>query len=344
MTNVDPVLDSLQSDATLENKSADGVVTISGSFSDLGIPDTHSLTILWGDGTQTVVAANDSAIDQSADTFTVTHVYPTGGIFDIEVTAQDDDGGVSGALTTSAVVTGIGVNNGVLQIIGSDANEKIDIRPKYGDKYRVRVKVKHQSTVTELVEQSDVTSIHVVGCGGRDHITVASSISLPTLLEGGAGDDQIFGGSGNDVIDGGDGRDKLLGRNGVDRIFGGDGSDWIWGNHDGDSLFGGAGDDKIWGKLGNDHIYGEDGDDILYGNQGDDYINGGNGNDLLWGGTGDDTLIGGAGNDILFGNFGDDVLNGEEGDDILFGGFGSDTLSGGDGCDWLFDGWWWIWE
>ncbi|BAO84482.1 hypothetical protein SMCB_2254 [Serpentinimonas maccroryi] len=48
---------------------------------------------------------------------------------------------------------------------------------------------------------------------------------------------------------------------------------------------------------------------------------------------GNDTLSGGAGDDILFGQQGNDTLTGGEGNDTLFGGSGNDTLTGGLGAD-----------
>ncbi len=130
--NENPIITSLASNATFTNTSADGVVTVTGSYSDVNTPDIHSVTIQWGDGTQTVVPATNPAIDQNADTFNVTHAYANGGIFDIAVTVNDDAGGTSQFTTSQAVVLGVGVNNGVLQIVGSNADEKISVRPKWG--------------------------------------------------------------------------------------------------------------------------------------------------------------------------------------------------------------------
>lgn len=346
VTNVAPVIESLSSDATDENRSTDGGVTITGSFSDVGVPDLHSLSIDWGDGTQTTIAASDTAIDQMTDTFAVSHSYSAGGIFEIAVTVVDDDGGSSTVAHSTAVVVGVGVNGGVLQIVGSDANEKITVKAKSGDPatLNVRVKTHGSGNVTHELDASGIDSIHVLGGGGNDMIAIGHGITLPTLLQGGDGNDLIFGGSGDDVIRGGNGNDKMFGRRGVDKMYGEDGDDWIWGNHDGDLIDGGAGNDKLFGQLGSDQIYGGVGDDKLFGGNGDDHLDGGDGNDVLWGGAGNDTLEGGDGEDILLGGLGDDVLDGGDGDDLIFGGPGTDNISGGDGLDLIFDGWHWAWD
>ncbi|MFC0442530.1 type I secretion C-terminal target domain-containing protein, partial [Aeromonas media] len=93
-----------------------------------------------------------------------------------------------------------------------------------------------------------------------------------------------------------------------DTLYGGDGNDILFGQGGDDFLFGGAGNDILFGGAGNDTLYGESGNDTLYG---------GSGNDTLLGGIGDDTLSGGLGNDILVGGLGNDILKGDAGSDTF---------------------------
>ncbi|WP_420895153.1 calcium-binding protein, partial [Snodgrassella communis] len=67
-------------------------------------------------------------------------------------------------------------------------------------------------------------------------------------------------------------------------LNGGDGDDTLWGNDGDDILNGGDGDDTLNGGPGNDILNGGNGNDILWGKQGYDIINGGPGNDTLYGG------------------------------------------------------------
>jgi VCBS repeat-containing protein len=124
----------------------------------------------------------------------------------------------------------------------------------------------------------------VDGGSGNDLIDArAVTCSLVFLdLRGGAGNDIVIGGAGNDVLDGGGGNDLLLSGAGNDRLTGGSGSD------------------ILLGGFGNDVLKGEDGSDILLGGSGDDCLNGGNGSDILIGGPGDDGLNGGSGSDVVF--------------------------------------------
>ncbi|MDH0886788.1 type I secretion C-terminal target domain-containing protein [Acinetobacter sp. GD03873] len=69
-------------------------------------------------------------------------------------------------------------------------------------------------------------------------------------------------------------------------------------------------------------------------------------NDEVWGyrdthetfemGAGDDKVYSGAGNDIIYGQAGDDTLWGQAGNDTLYGGIGADYLEGNEGDDILY--------
>ncbi|MER3382620.1 Ig-like domain-containing protein, partial [Pectobacterium aroidearum] len=66
--------------------------------------------------------------------------------------------------------------------------------------------------------------------------------------------------------------------------------------------------------------------DLSSAKDGNDILNGGAGNDILFGQGGNDTLIGGEGNDLLYGGAGDDILIGGPGGDMLIGGAGADIF------------------
>ena len=162
------------------------------------------------------------------------------------------------------------------------------------------------------------------------------------LVIGGAGDDEVSGLFGDDVLFGdtptgaaspsggavatecaasGDGgADRIEGEFGADQVFGGGGPDRIKGGRDGDLLCGGAGDDLLEGDLAtagapgyDDDLRGGDGADTVYGYGGKDTLSGGAGADLLSGGEGDDRLAGGTGPDLLQGDAGTDLILGDTG-------------------------------
>ncbi|HEX9858400.1 MAG TPA: Hint domain-containing protein, partial [Paracoccaceae bacterium] len=161
-----------------------------------------------------------------------------------------------------------------------------------------------------------------------------------------AGDDDVYGGDGNDLIATGAGNDYAQGDAGNDTLHGDDGDDFLRGDAGDDSVFGGAGNDTVYGGADNDLVdagagddfaYGGYGDDDVYGGDGSDTITGSDGHDAVYGGTGDDTLQGSSGNDTLVGGDGADVMLGEEDADTFYGGAGDyvDGYETGDDNDTL---------
>lgn len=171
----------------------------------------------------------------------------------------------------------------------------------------------------------------------------------------------------DDILNGGNGNDTLYGNGGQDTINGGADNDRIYGGHDNDILNGDGGRDVIHAGNGDDTANGGDGNDSIFSGLGADNMDGGAGMDLLRydndtsgvtinlgtgaasggfaagdtfvnfegveGGSGNDSLTGSANVDRLFGNGGNDTLNGGDGNDILRGGNGVDIINGGNGND-----------
>ncbi len=154
----------------------------------------------------------------------------------------------------------------------------------------------------------------------------------------GAGNDNLFGDDGDDIIVSGPGRDSLFGRGGNDTLDGGADGDQIRGENGDDELRGDGGRDNLFGGQGDDLAFGGDDADSVFGDAGNDTLNGDGGDDQVFGASGDDVVTGGAGNDRIFGDGGQDVLDGGDGDDSVFAGGGNDTLTGGSGNDELFGG------
>ncbi len=143
------------------------------------------------------------------------------------------------------------------------------------------------------------------------------------VIEGGFGDDNLFGRGGDDLIWGREGNDILLGGLGDDILVGGDGIDTasylfavggvrvdlsIAGSQNtlSDGLDALASIENISGSLHHDILFGDEHRNRLEGLDGNDLLSGMAGDDVLFGGAGNDTLAGGAGNDVLEGGSGID--------------------------------------
>jgi hypothetical protein len=159
----------------------------------------------------------------------------------------------------------------MLMVVGTSANNALTILQRlWGQEILVRV----NNVTVGVFDHNLVGRIVVFGLEGNDRIVVDALLGKSCELHGDAGNDTIYGATGND------------------------------------ELFGGEGDDFLDGRRGSDLLYGEDGNDRLYGGLGHDILLGGTGNDLLYGGNDRDILIGGLDTDKLYGENGDDILIG----------------------------------
>ena len=166
-----------------------------------------------------------------------------------------------------------------------------------------------------------------------------------------AGEDELHGEGGNDVIIAGAQDDDIFGGPGRDIIEGQADNDYIEGGDDDDTISGGQGDDTIHGQNGDDNIEGLAGDDVVIGGAGHDLIEGGLGRDIIlgdegtvveatitqWRANGDPasppsvTLVSGSGNDEIFGEDENDAIFAGAGNDYIEG----DRIAGGRGADYI---------
>ena len=149
---------------------------------------------------------------------------------------------------------------------------------------------------------------------------------------------------GNDILDGGDGQDLLYGEGGDDVLSGGAGIDSLWGDadylpdelHGSDYLDGGAGDDFLRGGGGNDFLVGGESSDWMDGEDGSDIYSftKGDGQDLIRdsGSEGTDVLrLNGMGrSEVAVGRFASGTLQitASDGDAITIQGLSSNDASG----------------
>jgi Ca2+-binding RTX toxin-like protein len=272
-----------------------------------------------------------------------------------------------------AVTASFSPTSGVLSVFGDNLGNTITLSRNSAGAILV-----NGGAVSVLGGTSTVANtalIQVFGQGGDDAITLSETTgALPRAnLFGGAGNDTLCGGSGNDMLFGQSGNDTLLGKGGFDQLFGGS---------ENDTLIGGDADDQVFGESGNDRMVWNPGDDtdLNEGGTGVDTVevNGGgafevftttangtrvrfdrtdpapfsidigtsenlvvnmNGGDDRFSATGNlaaliaITVDGGTGNDTILGSNGIDLLRGGDGDDFIDGQQGNDVAFLGAGND-----------
>ncbi|KKK93075.1 hypothetical protein LCGC14_2696510, partial [marine sediment metagenome] len=196
VNNVPPVIEEIFSSAPgVGDAAEDEDVTVWGSFTDVGTLDTHDAEIDWGDGIVTAAVIVEAG---GSGTFTGTHAYEYGGIYTVTVTLVDDDTGTDVA-TATAVITGAGVHDGELQIIGTYDDDRVKINRQGNGLMKV-----HASFLTDrgghrTFSVDDLQGIVVLCGSGDDRVQISGNIELPALIDGGAGNDHMKAGRGPTV-------------------------------------------------------------------------------------------------------------------------------------------------
>ena len=246
--NMAPVIVALSNDSPGVGDAAAGEeVTFAAQFTDVGMLDSHTAIIDWGDGT-----SSSGKIVESGGSGSVSgsHIYAKGGIYNITLTLTDDDMGIAIGMTT-AVITGIGVDGDILQIIGTSGDDHVTVNMTRGCHKQFKVhanflphdckgKKNDHGRGFKTFDAAGISKIVVLVGDGNDKVTIDGNIKITTLIDGGAGNDKLKGGAGADVILGAEGNDRLIGGLGRDVLIGGEGCDRIIGNSGEDLLIGGT--------------------------------------------------------------------------------------------------------
>jgi Ca2+-binding RTX toxin-like protein len=261
-----------------------------------------------------------------------------------------DDGPVANAVSGTS-------SNGTLSVFGDALDNNIVVsRNAAGE---ILVNGGAVSVIGTTPTVANISLIQVFGQGGNDTLTINEvNGAMPAAnLFGGAGNDVLTGGSGNDLLFGQADNDVLNGKGGADLLFGGAGNDILTGGDGDDQMFGEAGDDRMIWNPGDDN-------DLMEGGDGIDTaeVNGGNGAEVFTLtangarvrfdrvdpapfsidiGTSERIVVNMNGGNDTFSATGNlaaligVTVDGGTGDDTILGGNGADFLIGGDGNDFI---------
>ena len=140
-------------------------------------------------------------------------------MFTVTLTLTDDDTGQD-VQTTTAVIIGAGINNGVLQIVGSDAANNVTVNKQGNGWFKVHADFFPEANFRRF-DASQISYIQMWLCNGDDQATIAGNIDTPATVYGGGGNDHINGGGGRSILIGGPGADRLVGGSGDDILIAG---------------------------------------------------------------------------------------------------------------------------
>ncbi|MCA9061538.1 MAG: hypothetical protein KDA96_00685 [Planctomycetaceae bacterium] len=187
----------------------------------------------------------------------VQHTWEIGGSFTVKVTATDQHGATSLVAEHTIVLDGPTQAHGT----ASQEGDSLLVTGTVGDDIIKVTKHHHGQVVVKINGQqfgpfTPTGRIIVAGLSGDDWIRIDDKMRLPAEVNGGAGNDTIIGGGGDDVLFGGSGDDRIRGGRGNDVLMGGDDDDVLRGDHGRDMLIGGRGADRLLGEQGDDILIG----------------------------------------------------------------------------------------
>jgi Ca2+-binding RTX toxin-like protein len=192
--------------------------------------------------------------------------------FDLDVTTPD---GVVNVRGFDANLTAAGGKSVTVLASGF-------VAPPAGSKNDFQLLVAFADGTTALLP---VLAPTVTGTAGRDVIVASEQAGIVTVSVNGIGKSFLAATNPVIDIDGLAGSDLITaaGLRGVAvNVDGGAGNDIIFGGAKNDVISGGAGDDILFGYGGNDALYGDAGNDVLSGGAGTDTLNGGTGFNILF--------------------------------------------------------------
>jgi hypothetical protein len=167
-------------------------------------------------------------------------LYPDTTNRTIQVYANDGYRNSTTAIATVSIFPARSIPNPngsgqALLVLGTSSNDVVQVKPGSSNgQFRVVLNGNNIGTFNATAFRRLV----VLARGGDDRIEVDRTLNLPSILDGGAGNDVILGGAGADVLLGGAGNDQLYGRGGRDILIGGTGADQLYGHEPGQTQLG----------------------------------------------------------------------------------------------------------
>jgi PKD repeat protein len=247
-----------------------------------------TFAINWGDGSPIQTAVGPTGTQ-------VRHLFATVGPRTISLTATDKDGALSNTITANVTVTAVqlrpnSLDPSRLDLVWGGTGGSDHVRFEQVTDTRIRViTLEENGVATNNVETFDGVSgiVQASGYVGDDVLDASGLTTTKAMLDGGYGNNTLYGGGAGDVLIGG--ANALSTRPSTNVIIAGNGDNTIYGNTV-TAQKGSIG--------GNNIIVGGSGHDTIYGNFGTNPVNANNptgnggegGQNLIVGGDGADTI------------------------------------------------------
>ena len=330
--NVAPVLTVPADQNGREGASGDFVL---GSFTDPGDDAPWSVSVDWGDGSETTTfeAASPGALPARP------HLYAQDGNYTVTVTVAEAGGAPSDSKTFQVSVLNVGpdavddsMTTTELRTVGANLIDN-DVDPG-GDIDRASMELLGVEISPAAANGANALPASLSTTGGSvgvddplGNVTYAPNrgfVSIDAFRYKVCDDDGDCDTAKVDVTVGPvdcDAEGVIRGTEKADLLRGTGGNDVICAFGGNDRVYGGGGDDLLVGAGGLDRMWAEDGDDVVRGGAETDSMDAGLGDDFLFGDGGRDVMMGRGGTDLL-------EMRDNSAGDAGNGGAGTDTCSG----------------
>ena len=239
-----------------------------------------------GDGSP----VTDSVLLAGIRSFEETHTYHSGGKYETTVTVTDTESGETTVSRSTFYVTGVGLTDGVLNIVGTEDRDVVYVRTSAAG-IVILANLHDVNPSLHTFAMEDVERLCFTGFSGNDTFVTTGRYPVTMHVSGGPGNDFLVTGSGQDTV-----------------------TDLI-------------GDNRIWTSFGNDTILTGPGRDQIRSGSGDDYVRSVGGDNDIRTGAGNDTVETGAGDDDIRTESGDDEIIDLGGRNHLRPGRGTNDIS-----------------
>ena len=210
----------------------------------------------------------------SSDTAAFTTTEPASGSFNVTAVYSGDtnfSGITSPAYTETVLGPGIYAVGGTLYVVGANTNDSAVISP-WGSKLDGSTGLAVAATLNNSVMAKSFsqafTAIDIFGYGGNDNIALIPTLTLPTTVVEGNGNNVLVLAGGNDSVTLGTGSNQIVGGNGNKTITAADGagtSSSITLGNGNETIQLGQGNDKVVLGSGNNNVTTGNGNDDGYG-------------------------------------------------------------------------------
>ena len=318
-------------------------------------------------GSPVPLGANDTATfsttEPASGSFTVTAVYAG----DTNFQSRSSSASTETVLSPGAYAVG-----STLYVVGANTADAAAILP-WGSKTDGSTGLSivaslNRNLIVKAFTQT-FTAIDVFGYNGNDSFGLWPTLSLPTSVVEGNGNnlivlangaDTVTMGTGNNSVIGGDGNKTITGNepkgsstsvllgNGNNVITLGPGNDAITVGKGNNAITAGNGNNKVLAVgngnnivtlgNGNDSVTLGDGANTVTLGNGNDQVSAGKGNNNVTVGNGNDTIKLGNGSNVVVAGNGNNTITAGNGANLVIGGLGQNTIQLGDGNNILIDG------